>query len=263
MKNKTKELNIESKETLEFWDLCVFTSTKYWEDKISKIRYPLFLKMIENCKNLWIKVIIADSSTNIDFLDNIDRTKKENIKIIKNDEQLWKKRREALKDGILDQNIKYFLWIEPEKYDLIKESSLNDMINELRLWETNIVVPYRKDIDQMPEFFAWIEKRWIKKVKEEILKSQEEYDLWFGPKMFDRKWAEYYINYNKRWDRADLWDSHINPVIEAYKDWLIIKSVYVDYTYDRSEIDIEWESKDLKQKRLDQYRSILSEILKS
>lgn len=262
MKKETKEANPKLKKTLEFCDLCVFTSTKYWEDEISKIRYPLFLKMMENCKNLWIKLIIADSSTNIDFLDNIHRIRNEKIKFIKNDEKLWKKRREALKKGILDKNIEYFLWIEPEKYDLIKKDSLNNMVNELRSWKFNIIIPNRNNINQMPDFFVQIEKKWNKKIKDDVLNSELEYDLWFWPKMFDRKWAKYFLKYNKESNKADLWDSQILPVINAYKDWLKIQSVDTNFSYDKSEINIETISKELKQKREDQYNCIFSEISK-
>jgi hypothetical protein len=93
------------------------------------------------------------------------------------------------------------------------------------------------------------------------MKSKMEYDLRFWPKMFDRKWAEYFLQYNKDNSRADTRDSHINPVIKAYKEGLEIKSVDVEYNYDESEINIEV-TRELREKRLEQYRSLLAELLK-
>jgi len=45
---------------------------------------------------------------------------------------MGKKRRIALQDAIDNTDAKYFLWMEPEKYDLVKDTSLLDMINSLK-----------------------------------------------------------------------------------------------------------------------------------
>ncbi len=268
---QTKQEVISNNEVLTLKkDFLVFTSTQYWEDEISNIRLELFFKTLDRLLLLWIKITIADSSTNQNFINRLKEYENLwNWKIFVLywcNESMWEKRRRCLKEWIEHfKNTKYYIWTEPEKYDLFSNTNISKIINPILRWKADLVVPKRNKKWQMPEFFDWIEQRWMNRANKLIKKnnykwkSNEELDLWFWPKIFNNKWINYYLGYNIDWNQIDLWDQHIIPTMQAVKDQVLrIMSVPINYTYDQKEIELE--SKLLKEKRLQQYKKIKKSI---
>jgi hypothetical protein len=117
----------------------------------------------------------------------------------------------------------------------------------------------------MPKLQAWIEKRANERASHIMEESQENldklsseaFDLWFGPKIFNLEGAKFFAEYK---GKLDKWDSIIKPVVLAAQAGKKISSVEVDYTYDPSQSESEKDDRNMKEKRLIQYRQILKEL---
>lgn len=173
--------------------------------------------------------------------------------------RMGESRRAALNNAMEKfQDAQYFLWVEPEKDGLITADSLNVMLAGLRENQTDIVVPRRKSKESMPKLQAWMESRANKRASSlQGSELEETMDLWFGPKMFNRKGAAYFANYR---GSLDKWDAVIKPVIKAHGQGARISSAEVDYSYDPSQSESERDDRQMKQKRLVQYSQILAEL---
>ena len=244
------------------WKLCIFTSTKYDDDIVSNIRYPLFLKLLDNCTQLWIDIVFVDSSTNVSFLNQIGNytfTKK--ITVSDNSLTLWEKRRFALKEAMNCNWKDVFMYIEPEKFSLINESFLSQAISIIEKWY-DCVIPHRIELFNWKDCFASkIEWLALDLVNKSFLKSNIEYDFRFWPKMFNMNICKLFLDYNHDWNYVDKWDSIIIPFIQAVVQWYKIESLDVDYCYTDEELNLEdW--KDLQFKRIDQFECIMKENLK-
>lgn len=248
----------EKKEKEDFSDLCIYTTTFYGKDKTSQIREKLAEKLLENVAKLGIKCVVVDGGSNQNFLDKA--SSRQNVNLVVNPNLgMGESRRESLRMAI-KSGVAYYLWVEPEKYDLIRSESLKIMLDGLRKDKTDIVVPRRVNKESMPKLQAWIETRANKRAKELLsgeLKAGEELDLWFGPKMFNRAGAEFFLNYK---GKLDKWDGVVKPVVEAHKNGKRVSSVGVDYKYDSTQSLSEAEDRVIKEKRLEQYATILAEM---
>jgi hypothetical protein len=249
--------SVESQENFNFSDLTIFTTTLYKDDPVSRVRENLARKFIENAEKLNIQLVIVDGGSNEYFINYV-RSKPHVELIVEAGVGMGKSRRDALQVAMDKYNTLYYFWVEPEKDDLIRPESLTAMIDGLRKDETDIVVPRRSNKESMPAFQTWIENRANKKANRIMEKMPDEtLDLWFGPKMFNRKGAEHFLNYK---GQLDKWDSIIKPVIEAHRNGQRISSVDVCYTYDESQTSSEKEDREMKRKRIQQYTQILAEL---
>jgi hypothetical protein len=250
----------EKHEQEQFSDLTIFTTTFYKKDDVSQVREKLAENFLKNAQDLGIKCVVVDGGSNEEFLKKVEGLN--NVELVVDPSlKMGESRREALRVAMEKFNTPYFLWSEPEKDGLINSDSLEAMIEGLRKKQTDIVVPKRTTKDSMPEFQAWIESRANKRAggltSKESEKVKEILDLWFGPKMFNREGAEFFINYR---GKLDKWDSIIKPVLDAYKAGKRIDPVEVKYTYDPSQTMAEENDKEMKRKRIDQYSAILAEL---
>lgn len=243
----------------QFTDLSIYTTTLYRKDEISKIRQKLAERFLKNADNLGIKCVVVDGGSNKKFLEKISSYQNVEL-VINNNLKMGASRREALRVAMNKSDIPYFLWTEPEKHNLIKQNLLTEMMEALRQNETDIVVPRRLSKKSYPKLQAWIETKANKRAKElmgDEFVLEGELDMWFGPKMFNRAGAQFFLNYK---GRLDKWDAIIKPVIEAYRAGKRISSVDIDYQHDVSQSFIETGDKMMEKKRLEQYMMILSEL---
>lgn len=240
--------------------ICIFTATKYDNDDIWNVRYPLFLKLLKNCENLWIDIVDVDNSSNSDFLDKILNFK--SIKFYSSDwyNSLWEKRRTSLKYAMELKNKNYFLWTEPEKFWLITEPIINKFI-QLCDKGSKLVIPNRTCL------FNWIncmaaETEFIaNKFCNNMFKFDKFFDFWFGPKFFSKDICNIFLEYNNSGDKMDAQDSVVIPFINAIYKWVVADSFDVDYKYTEWEILLE-RTKLLIEKRLFLFDKILMEVLK-
>lgn len=255
-----ENVSIEQKEKEPgFDDLALFTATFYGEDETSRTREILAEQLLENAAELGIRCVVMDGGSNSAFLEKIG--KMDNVKLAVDPSlKMGESRRAALKTALMHPETKHFPWTEPEKDALITKESLSAMIEGLRNGSTDIVVPKRASKESMTEFQAWIETRANKRADELIPRTKEgneDLDLWFGPKMFNREGARFFENYKGDLDR---WDAIIKPVIEAAQAGKRVSSVDVDYKYDPSQTEHEKGNKQMMKKRVEQYKTILKEL---
>lgn len=253
-----KKLNDSGKKK-QFADMSIYTTTLYGKDEISKVRQKLAEKFLENADKLGIKCLIVDSGSNKEFLEKAGSYK--NVELVLNKKlKMGASRREALRMAMKKPSILYFLWSEPEKHNLIKQNLLKEMIEGLRKDKTDIVVPRRLSKKSYPKFQAKIETKANKRAKElmgDDFLIEGELDLWFGPKMFNRAGAQFFLNYK---GRLDKWDAIIKPVVQACRKGKRISSVDIDYTHDILQTSAETGDRLVEQKRLEQYELVLAEL---
>jgi len=252
--------DLDQIKNFKFPDLVIYTSTLYGNDEVSKVREKLALKLFNNIHQLGIRCVVLDGGSNENFLEEAKEFP--NVEIIVNPSLgMGEGRRAALGAAMEKKEASFFLWIEPEKDDLINEKELEKMIADLRENKTDIVIPRRESKETMPKFQAWVESRANKRAMEVAGVSGEEakevWDLWFGPKMFNREGAKYFLEYK---GKLDKWDSIIKPVLDAYQDGKRVSSVDIGYKYDVSQKESEEENREMKKKRILQYTKILAEI---
>lgn len=248
----------------QFSDLVIFTTTRYGNDEVSLTRSALAEDFFRRAKEMNIRCVVVDGGSTPEFLKRIEQF--DNVKVIVDPSLgMGESRRKALQEAtqIVADDVKSpnFLWTEPEKNGLITAENLDKMISGLRSDLTDIVVPARKSKDTLPKFQAWIESRANKRAMKaaEIPPEaiERELDLWFGPKMFNRAGAQYFLDYK---GGLDKWDAIIKPVIDAYKDNKRISAVPVEFFYDESQREQEEGSREFKKKRFEQYSQILAEL---
>ena len=159
-----------------------------------------------------------------------------------------------------------FLWTEPEKDDLIAEKNLLPLIKEVHAGN-NIVVAAREEKawEQLPHFQRWAERRAnarANKIVQDETGNNPELDFWFAPKAFDKIGTQDFLAYNSNKDRLDLWDSIMVPIVTALKSGKKVKSLPIDFLYNRIQIDNESDelNREIKIKRIEQYAQILKAL---
>lgn len=262
MEKIEKQLKTEQREDEnKFNDLFIFTTTLYGQDESSRVRASLAEEFLKRTEKLNIKCVVVDGGSSAEFLNKIKQLKNIQV-VIEPSLGMGESRRKALEAAMSLASATgspSFLYADPEKEDLIKEESLGAMIKSLREGIADIVVPMRKTMESYPRFQEWIEKRANKRAAKIMNenKAEAELDLWFGPKMFNREGAKYFLEYK---GKLDKWDSIIKPVADAYKAGKRIVSAPVDFQYPETQKSHEEMSRVFKQKRFEQYRKILAEM---
>ena len=242
----------------DFSDLAVVTTTKYDTDEASKVRASLAEQSFEQLEKLDIPTFSVDGGSEKSFVDSTQRF--EHLHSVQNDKlSMGESRRESLRLALQESNAPFLLWTEPEKADLLKPETLQKLLLPLRNHEADIVIPKRITKESYPEFQAWIEKRGNKRLTELLKSGQlEEIDFWFGPRIFSRDMSDYFLK-----DEGEKWDSIFTPVVKAAKDGKRLVSVDVDFQYPIEQRSIEEANellREFKQKRLEQYKYILSQL---
>ena len=179
-------------------------------------------------------------------------------------------RRDAFQKALEIANIEnidnpVIVWTEVEKDDFINETNLSRLQEEMNKG-TNIIIPERgeKAWNQLPEVQCFLEQRAEGKFQQ-ILENEthgtfnKKLDIWFGPKVFNKEGAKYFLEYNKEGDKTDLWDSLMVPVVEAIKKGEKVESIGMDFLYDKGLIESD-SSKEASIKRIEQYTQILAAL---
>lgn len=256
----------------ELKDIIVYTGVYYQNNALYQARSKIWFETLDNAKKLGVKVVVRnDGGLPEEMLNRIKAYNNVNIVEKTSPNTLGGGRREALQKCLeiaeaerIEQPV--FLWTEPEKDDLITEKNLLPLVKEVHAGN-NIVVAARekKAWEQLPPFQHWAEKRANTRANQ-ITKSQtgvnSELDFWFAPKAFDKIGAQEFLAYNSKKDRLDLWDSIMVPIIEAIKSGKKVKSLPIDFLYNRIQIENESDesNRDIKIKRIEQYAQILKEL---
>lgn len=252
----------------KFKDLIIYTGVYYQDNAIYNTRSKIWFKTFDNAQKLGIKVVVRnDGGLPPEMLARIKSY--ENITIVEKTgpNTMGGGRREALEKAIeiaekegVERPV--FLWTEPEKDNLITEKNLLQMISGIREG-ANIVIPERGERawGQLPKLQRWLEQRAEKRAKK-IVEFDGTLDLWFGPQVLDKTGAKYFLGYNSKKNRTDLWDALIVPVLDAKRAGGIVKSVSIDFLYNQNQIEneVDESNREIKIKRIEQYTQILKEL---
>ncbi|MEK9207541.1 MAG: hypothetical protein AAB922_03605 [Patescibacteria group bacterium] len=256
----------------ELKNIIVYTGVYYQDNALYQARSKIWFQTFDNAKKLGVKVVVRnDGGLPGEMLERIKTY--ENITIVEKTglNTLGGGRREALQkclaiaeaEGIENP---VFLWTEPEKDDLITEKNLLPLIKEVHAGN-NIVVAAREEKawEQLPPFQRWAERRANARANQTVEKEtgiNPGLDFWFAPKAFDRIGAQEFLAYNSNKDRLDLWDSIMVPIVTALKSGKKVKSLPIDFLYNKIQIDNESDelNRDIKIKRIEQYAQILKEL---
>ncbi len=250
------ETSPEKKEEYSFDDLTIFTTTFYGTDPVSQTRQKLAEQFLTKANDLGIRSVVVDGGSTPEFLDWMRQLKNVHVEV-EPKLSMGESRRHALHAAREKYKTPFYLWVEPEKSNLLTPETLHAMISGLRSGAADIIVPSRKSHETMPKFQAWIEKRANFRAHQLMPGEHETFDLWFGPKMFNNEGAGFFESYK---GTLDKWDSIIKPVVDAYQAGKRISTVEVDYTYDPTQTDTEKDDRIMKRKRFEQYRQILAEL---
>ena len=262
-----EKLNVpEFEPNPNFRDVTLFTGTFYGEDDASRLRQQLALDMFDQTDKTGVKIIVSDGGSNNDFL-YLASTHPSVVLIHEPvGSTMGESRRFALDKAIDDAATDpkhIFMWLEPEKVNLADADAITTLVTPIREGKADVVVPRRIDKSTLPKQQAWLESRANHRATK-LMKSEdpespnkegdEDLDLWYGPKVFNKAGAEYFSRYK---GKLDKWDSIIAPVLQAYKGGLEVASVPVDFTYPTAQSTFETDNKIFKRKRVEQYGSIL------
>ncbi len=246
-----------------FPDLAVVSTTFYpgLNTKMEAVRQELAEKFFSTSRDEQIKSVVVDGGSNDRFLEFLHKLPNVDV-VVDRSLGMGASRRAGIARAIERYNTPYYLWSEPEKVDLLRPDTLHNMLTPLREGKTDLVVPIREDTETMDRFQAWIEHRANRRASriDADTPTPEELDLWFGPKMFDRDAAQFFLDYQGSQGSDDRWESIIAPVILARRAGERVQSVPVRFSYSEAERELEKELPELKKKRLDQYQSVLREI---
>jgi glycosyltransferase involved in cell wall biosynthesis len=253
---------VSKEELLERKEFAAYTTTFYGKDPSSVVRSALTLKSLENAEKLGVRCVVVDGGSNEEFLAAVRQFK--NVELsVQPTLGMGESRREALRLAAKDPATSIFLWFEPEKEGLIRLDNLNRLIQPLRDGGVaDIVVPARKEdgMNTLPPFQAKMEKMANEEAMDLIMGSGyvgEIWDLWFGPKIFNREGLPYFLNYQ---GELDKWDTILVPVGIAYREGKRIVQVFVDFLYDESQRKNEEGNAEFDKKRVYQRKEIIEEF---
>lgn len=306
-----------SPEISKYHDFVAFTSTFYKDDVEWKVRSEAFFEMIENAQKLGIRVVVGDGWSGSEFIERLQKYSNityvvsgrwwENPDLTMAGERrfTWKKAMEAFPDAT------NFLWLEPEKAELMKMENIDAILQPLRDGFADMVVPSRKSKETLPPqqraaenranrrashilkrssmaplhdfrsaskysiedwIWSWVyhtydriykdNHTWVQydsSLNVDILKTNAQYDLWFGPKAFARKsMDEDFLSYH--WAK---WDGIITSVLAGKMRWKNVVDVPVDFSYPPKQTELETDPvQGLKYQKLrrSQYRYIIKTI---
>jgi hypothetical protein len=292
-------------ESSGYSDFVAFTSTFYKDDIEWKVRSEAFFSLLDNAKRMWVQVLVGDGGSGSEFLQRVQSYP--NVKLIHS----WKwsenieltmggERRYAGKKAMeFFPQAKYFLWLEPEKAELMSEGNIDAIIAPMKSSGVDMVVPSRKSKDTLPPQQKAAENRANRRASdiveesnmntiyrfrdrysELIMEPQDiyriprlyldnnpenfqntnaPYDLWFWPKAFTRESMESEF-LPYHWAK---WDSIITPVLQGVIDGKKVVDVPVDFSYPPDQTRLESdpvEAEKYQRKRRSQYRYVIKTI---
>lgn len=173
----------------------------------------------------------------------------------KSKRNMGKVRREALKSALkLYPDTKYFLWLEPEKPDIIK---FVGPLMKLMEKEKSVIGFFNRNkmINYPPEqsYYYLL----CRAVASELLGFDIDYS--FGPMVLARKGIDYFLNYTSNY--GDKWDSILIPrlrIIKAGKNFSILP---INFKNDRRMYNLELGEPKIILKRLEQLNNVLPSLI--
>lgn len=202
------------------------------------------MKLAEKTINLLakheFKTIILDGGSHQNFLKILQKYPIEYYQ--QKTKSIGQGKREVIQKT-LDKQAEIIILMEPEKVDFVKNIKyLASFIEENK---ADIVIPKRKSLKSYPliqQHTETICNIYYKKL------FNLDVDICFGPVLFKRDVAKYYVNYNGKY--GDTWDELHIPVLDAYKNKQRVKSVQIEYTHPKEQREQEEHDVNFYKKRI-------------
>ena len=143
-------------EQSKYRDFVAFTSTFYKDDTEWRVRSEACFDMLDNAQKLRIRVVVGDGGSDAYFLDRVSGYP--NVTLIHsgkwwdNSDLTMAGERRFTGQKALEKfwDVSNFLWLEPEKAELMKMESIDAILLPLRDGSADMVVPSRKSKITLP-----------------------------------------------------------------------------------------------------------------
>lgn len=201
----------------KYHDFVAFTSTFYKDDVEWRVRSEAFFEMIENAQKLGIHVVVGDGGSGNDFRERVSTYS--NVTLL-NSGKWWQnsdltmagERRFSGKKAMeLFPNVSYFLWLEPEKAELMKMENIDAILSPLRDETADIVVPSRISKETLPAQQRAAENRANVRALD-IVKNSEMRNI----NDFKKQWIWVWFDFNYR---VSVYHDPYDWTKESYTEW--------------------------------------------
>lgn len=262
--------------------IAIVTSTLYknWhprsvttENQIDKVRGNLALEMFSRSLGLGLQIMVVDSGSSIDFVNEIKKLGVPNL-TTNFSGTFSESRRTGYKIAAALADVKVIVWTEPEKSNLIN-NSLIEACKTIENGTADVVVPRRskKTMESLPPFQKESEELGNKQIRE---MTNKDLDIFFGPKIFSARpdVVELFLekfeykddSKNNKDSDLEKWLNSISfPIISALiKNYKVI-DYEIDYVHPKSQTEIEKGNPAFDEKRIIQRENLIkgiSELLK-
>ncbi len=226
--------------------IVIATTTSYsLQDESSYIRSELAIELITKAKNLGYEIVVVDNHSSEGFLQQL---KNNNINYLEQlGSSMGEGKRDAIRESIRLADV--VCLTEPEKVSLL--DSIQIITEPIINRKADMVIPKRKSLSTYPHFQQSTEIK-LNSVWKKV--TAIELDISFGPRIFSREMANYFLNYQSKY--GDRWESIFLPVIDAVKDRKKIVSVEINYNHPQTQTQNEEGNKAFELKRLDQLQTL-------
>jgi glycosyltransferase involved in cell wall biosynthesis len=220
--------------------IVLVTSTRYRSDSLSDtIRSELALSLVKQAKELNYSVIIVDDNSPEPLIKEFQTN---NAQVYQQERKgMGNARRQAFSLAY-DSGKEVIVWLEPEKDSFVRH--IGKCAKPILKGNAGVVIPRRKSLDSYPEFQRISETEGNNFFKEI---TQASFDVFFGPRLFQRKLSHYFINYDGRY--GDLWESINIPIVEMVFKKERIREIIVDFEYPSQQAQLESQSQEFLEKR--------------
>lgn len=203
--------------------LITTTTLAKFDQPAEKVRAECILKTIEEATTHGYPIVTIDGGSPKDFVQELRRL---GAQVFSQQEPgMGNARRQALRQAReLAPNGHAIIWMEPEKYTLIRE--LSDPVRTLTEGNYDLVMLRRNSLDSYPPEQAMAYQ--LIALATKYLTGIDS-DFGWGPTLMSAGAVEYYLSYESRY--GDLWDGIHCPKLQIIHDGLPWTILPVDYRH--------------------------------
>lgn len=254
----------EAEANPKFHDLAIVTSTFYPNDASSQLRAALAKQTVERSRELGLKSVVIEGGSEDTFTEQLVTHTEPLIASAWPAASMGTSRRRGFELALENPATEFVLWLEPEKYDLLRPETVTKLTELARLAEAAeperaiIVVPKRRSKASYPAFQAEIETKGNREMTQllGLSDTNEEFDFWFGPKLFNRAAAHFFTGYD-----GESWNSIFIPAALAVQGGAKLISAEIDFTYPQEQKALEEDHADeFRAKREAQYHQVIDGV---
>lgn len=248
---------------------------------VDKVRGDLALETLECAKNAGYQIVVIDGGSSSAFLAAMDVRSIPHVSQEK--KGMSPGRQEGFRKASVLESADVIVWVEPEKVSFVRDCLIQTVLPILQD-EADIVVPARDHeawmtySDHQRRSEKQANQHWNTVLHTGLDSSNvPQYDAFFGPRVF-RNTPAVLSHFLRETDLADTRrmndrfesvidpkrysDATFFPIATGLQENLRVKSVTVPYRHPQEQVRTEVDSPVFAQKRLNQRRGIVGELVK-